>query len=96
MAIQFDERKQVLIGCHMSGYDDPIGRDIKTPITFMIGGITKKHTHGGMWRQLIGRSGGQVGIALRAKDTEMGVCGWHVVKQVGGLTILSHQDPRCQ
>ena len=46
----------------------------------MIGGVAKKYTHGGTWRQLVGRSGGQVGIALRAKDTQMRICGWHVVK----------------
>ena len=62
--MQLDERERVFIECHMLGYDNPIGQEIETPVTFMIKGIAKIHTHGGTWRQLVQRSDGQVGIAL--------------------------------
>jgi hypothetical protein len=56
-----------LIKNNMSEDDDVIGGEIKTPIAFVIGRVTKECTSGGPVCQFMRCLGGEVGIAGTTK-----------------------------
>lgn len=66
----------------MARDDDPIRDGIKTSIPLMLRGIAKKNAHGGSRRELMGGSGGKIGIALAPKHPEM--C-------IGGMTTIESE-----
>jgi hypothetical protein len=47
----------------MSGDDDVVGGEIKTPTTFVVSGVSKENTSGGAGCQFVSGFGGEIRIA---------------------------------
>jgi hypothetical protein len=47
----------------MSGDDDVVGGEIKTPVTFVVSGVSDKNTSGEPGCQFVSRFGGEIRIA---------------------------------
>ena len=65
------KRKVCLIENNMTRDDDPIARAIKTPVPFMMRGVSEKHTEGRPRGKLMRCGGGCVGIARATKNAEV-------------------------
>jgi hypothetical protein len=51
----------------MSRDDDVIGGEIKTPVTFVVSGVSRGNTSGGPRYQFVGGFGGEIRIAGTTK-----------------------------
>lgn len=55
--------------------NDLIRREIKTPVTFVFGGITKKNTKSGVRGKFVGGCRGDVGVAMTPEDSKVRIRG---------------------
>jgi hypothetical protein len=53
--------KICLIKNNVSGDDDVVGGEIKTPVTFVVNGVFEKNTSGGLGCQFVSGFGGGLG-----------------------------------
>jgi len=90
------ERKRILIKDDVSRDENLISGEIQTPITFVVGGISKEHTKGGARRELVGSSSREVRVVGASEDPmvivggrlpEEGEVGSTMGKGFGGETI---------
>jgi hypothetical protein len=64
----------------MSRDYDAVGGKVEATITFMVIGVSKKHTVRRPGSKFMRCGGGEVGITSTAKDTEVGVVGRSTVQ----------------
>jgi hypothetical protein len=64
----------------MSGDDNVVGGEIKTPITFVISGVYEEVTTSGPGGQFVGSLCEKVGIANTAKNTQVLIRGCDAIK----------------
>ena len=62
------EGKHRLVKSDMSRYNDPIRREIKTPVTLVLGGIAQEDTEGGARSDFVGCGGRHIGVACTTKN----------------------------
>jgi hypothetical protein len=55
----------------MSGDDDVVGGEIKTPITFVVSGVSEENTFGGLGCQFVSVFGGEIRIAGTIEHAQM-------------------------
>jgi hypothetical protein len=60
-----------LIKNNMSRDDDIVGGEIKTPVTFMVSGVSEENTSGGPRCQFMGDFGGEIRIAGTTENAQV-------------------------
>jgi len=63
----------------MARDDDAVRSNIKTPVSFMVGRVTKEDTKSRSRSKLVRCGGQQVGATLATKDTNVSI-GWDFAK----------------
>jgi hypothetical protein len=76
----------------MSGDDQLVCREIKEAIAFVIDRVAQKDTPGGVWGELMRRSGSHVRVARTTKDAQK-LVGGRGTKQ--GKMRTCNLDHRC-
>jgi hypothetical protein len=59
----------------MSGDDNIVGGEIKTPITFVVSGVSKENTSGGPGCQFVSSFGGEIRIASTTEHAQVVIGG---------------------
>jgi hypothetical protein len=55
----------------MSGDDDIVGDEIKTPITFVVSGVSEENTSDGLGCQFVSGFGGEIRIVGTTEHTQV-------------------------
>jgi transketolase N-terminal domain/subunit len=55
----------------MSGDEDVVGGEIKTPLIFVVYGVSEENTSGGLGCQFVSGSGGEIRIASTIKHVQV-------------------------
>lgn len=82
------ERKGALIKDNVAGDDDTFRGEVETAISFVRGRIAEKNTGRRAWSKFVGSSGGHVGIAKTAEDTEVAILGRGAMEQLVGDGVM--------
>jgi hypothetical protein len=69
----------------MTRDDDAVGEDVKASVPLVVKGVTKEKTLSGVVGELVGSSGGGVGIAGTTKDSKVSIGGVCAIQgEIGG------------
>jgi hypothetical protein len=69
----------------MTRDDDAVGEDVKASVPLVVKGVTEEKTLSGVVGELVGSSGGGVGIAGTTKDSKVSIGGVCAIQgEIGG------------